>query len=128
EELLRFARTGGRDDLVAFGPQRVGQRIQNLRLVVYQEDRSGRVHGVLGSRVADASAVRDHRQFYPDVSALALAAREGDCAPQSFDYLARDGQPETRPGPAGREVGIEDARQILRSNTDAAILDLHGQA
>ena len=45
---------------------------------------------------------------------------------QPFDDVPRDGEAESGAGPAGREVGIEDPRQIFGCNADAAIPDLDG--
>ncbi len=44
EQPLRFARTRRRDDLVPFAPQRLRQRRQNLRFVVYEKNGCGLVH------------------------------------------------------------------------------------
>ena len=66
------------------------------------------------------------RQLDPDVRALALPARDGNTSPQPLDDVTRDREAQSRAGPACREVGVEDPRQIFCSNADAAIPDLDG--
>ena len=108
EKPLRFARSRRRDDLVPVFAQSSRECAEDLRFVV-DEQNGACAHACMGwsaPAVAGSSSVH----FGP----FARTADDGDRAAQPFDDVSRDCKTEARSAALGREVRLEDPRQILR--------------
>ena len=115
EQPLRLARAGRLDDVVAGVAQRAAERLEDFFFVVDEEDRaavasSGDARRESRPACRAASTGRSMRISVP----RARRARHGDRAAEALDDVLGDRQAEAGAAALGREVGIEDARQVGR--------------
>ena len=89
---------------VAFLAQRLRQRVADFRFVVDEQDGTGVAVMQLGVE----------RQLDADLGPALALAGDGDAASEAFDDVAGDRKTDAGAGAAGREVGIEDPRQVFR--------------
>ena len=119
EQPLRLARARRVHDAVAGVAQGAAERLEDLLLVVDEQNRAANVRH--RGCVCGGLYGRSTRISVPAPGVLSIADR----AAEAFDDVLRDRQAESRPAALGREVRIEDVREVRRIDAAAVVGDDH---